>query len=148
MHDFIEINGEQVSKAKAMRLLRLMCDNAKRIAGEFHNYNRSEKFRANWPDEYKFANSEWRNFIEAAHQNFVELIRRPDIPDNHKHEMFLAIVLWKQISQAKPGDNRIQLMPNTQQFEGDPYENRKIKETYGSHQNLRALLLNSAAARN
>lgn len=147
MTGFIEINGEQISTHESEELLRMMCNDAKKIAGEFHGMNRSAKFRVNWPDEYKFANSEWRNFIEAVHEMYATALGDPKVSEVNKRRMFLAIVLWKKIGEVTPKDNRLQLSPNTQQFEGDPFENKKIVENYTKAPNLRAALLNSTATR-
>ncbi len=139
----IDVNGEQIEHSEALKIVRMLCEDAKRVAGEFHTMNRSEKFRVNWPDEYQFAESEWRNFIEAVHQMYAEQLGDPDTSPHDARRMFLAIVLWKKIGEVHPTDNRLQLSPNTLQFEGDKYENKKIVETYGKGQNLRAALLNS-----
>jgi hypothetical protein len=143
----LDINGEQISEHEASQLIKMLLSDAKRMAGEFHNMTRSEKFRANWPDEYKFANSEWRNFVEATITFYAELLGKPETSEYLKSRMHKAIVLWARIGKEMPKDNRIQLQPGTLQFEGDPHENKKILETYGRGQNVRAALLNSTATR-
>jgi hypothetical protein len=143
----IDINGEMLSEHETEQLIKMLLNDAKRMAGEFHNMNRSEKFRANWPDEYKFADLEWRNFVDATIKLYAELLGKTETSEYLKGRMHKAIVLWAHISGEMPKDNRIQLQPGTLQFEGDPYENKKILETYGKGQNLRAALLNSAATR-
>jgi len=37
----IEINGEQISVKEAASLIKMLCNDAKQIAGEFHNMERS-----------------------------------------------------------------------------------------------------------
>lgn len=147
MSGTIEVNGEQITTHEAEGLLRMLCNDAKKIAGEFHGMNRSAKFRVNWPDEYKFANSEWRNFIEAVHQMYATQLGDPHVSEVNKRRMFLALILWKRIGDVKEKDNRIQLSPNSLQFEGDSFENKKIVETYTKAPNMRAALLNSTATR-
>ena len=61
--------------------------------------------------------------------------------------MYVARLMWEKLAQGKERDNRLQLKPNTQQFVGDKVENRRIKEEFGTHQNLRAALMNSVATR-
>ena len=145
--DMIEINGEQISEHEAQSLIKMLLEDAKRMAGEFHTMNRSKKFRINWPDEYKFANSEWRNFVDATITLYGEQLGNPNINTVDKRRLHLAVVLWAQIGKVASKDNRLQLKPNTQQFEGDAYENKKIVETYGAAPNLRAALLNTTATR-
>jgi hypothetical protein len=143
----IDINGEQISESEANKLIRMLLNDAKKMAGEFHQMNRSAKFRVNWPDEYKFANSEWRNFVDATITLYGEMCGDPKVSDYDKGRMHKAIVLWARLGKTMPKDNRLQLKPGSQQFEGDSYENRKIVENYGAAPNLRATLLNSTATR-
>ena len=70
----IVINGEQITKDEAMKLVRMLCNDAKKMAGEFHGMNRSEKFRINWPNEYRFADANWKSFIELTGQNVVQCV--------------------------------------------------------------------------
>lgn len=51
----IEINGESIPVTEARELIRMLFEDAKQVAGEFHNMERSDKFRVNWPSEYEFA---------------------------------------------------------------------------------------------
>jgi hypothetical protein len=146
----IDINGEIVSERDAQAALRMLMNDAKRFAGEFHNMNRSAKFRANWPNEDKFAASEWRNFIEAVHGLYAEQLGKPNVSEHDKKLMHRAIVLWKMTSRAGElmtgrTNNILQIMPGTQQFEGDKTENCSIVEKFGTTRNLRAYLKNSTA---
>ena len=110
--------------------------------------NLSAKFRVNWPDEYKFADSEWRNFVEAVHAMYAARLGDPKTSPSDARKMHLALVLWAMVGKVSPNlDNRLQLLPDTLQFEGDAYENKKIAETFGKGPNLRAHLLNSTATR-
>ena len=143
----IHVNGEEIAELEAKSVLRMLYKDAKEIAGEFHNMNRSAKFRVNWPDQYKFANSEWRNFIEAARAMYAERLGDPKTPPEDARRMHLALVIDAMAGKNRPKDNRLQIAPNTQQFVGDPYENRKIAEKFGKNQNLRAALLNATATR-
>ena len=43
----------------------------------------------------------------------------------------LALVLQTKMAENAEADTRLQLAPNTQQFVGDPYENRKIESRWG-----------------
>jgi hypothetical protein len=147
MTDFLVVNGEQIPKSEAFALIRMLMNDAKEIAGVFHGQNRSEKFRANWPDEKAFAECEWRNFMEAARAMYAEALGDPQRSEYDKRRMFLAIALWQQVEATSPETyGGIQMLPGTQQFEGDKFENRKIAENFGKHSNtFKELLLNSSA---
>ena len=143
--DFIEVNGEHIPKDKAMALIRMLCNHAKQIAGDFHGQKRSDKFRANWPNEDVFAECNWRSFVEAVRADYARLLGEPNVREDDKHHMFLAVVLWDMVDKASPekfGGN--QILPNTQQFEGDKRENRKIVENFGKQSNtFKELLMGS-----
>jgi hypothetical protein len=143
----IEINGEQLSNEECMSLVRMLCEDAKRIAGEYHGMKRSAKFRVNWPDEYKFANANWKTFVVAARTMYAQRLADPKTPEADKRKMMLALILQAKMAEGQETDNRLQLQPNTQQFVGDSYENKKIVEKFGTTPNLRAKLMNTIATR-
>jgi len=143
----IEINGEQISTKQARDLIRMLYNDAKQIAGEFHNMERSEKFRLNWPNEYEFASSEWRNFVAATRQMYTARLADPHTPGDVKRRIFLALVLETKIAEGRESDNRLQIYPNTQQFVGDKIENRNILQNFGKKPNLRAYLRRSTATK-
>jgi hypothetical protein len=139
------VNGEHLSNEEAAGLVKMLYEDAKEIAGQFHNMERSEKFRINWPDEDKFAASEWKNFLEAAIQMYAAKLADPKTKPADKRKIHLAIVLNAMMAEGKEKDTRIQLAPNTQAFEGDKQENRKTIEKFGKKPNYRALLKNTVA---
>ncbi len=146
----IEINGEAIEAREAAALIRILYNDAKQIAGVYHGTNRSLKFRVNWPNEYDFAESEWKNFIVAARAMYAERLGDPKTPPDEARKMFLALALERMVAQGQQmdgiePDNRLQLAPNTQQFEGDKRENAKILENFGARPNLRAVLKGGAA---
>jgi hypothetical protein len=143
--DYMMVNGEQIPKPKAMELIRMLCNDAKEIAGVFHGMNRSEKFRANWPDEVVFAAANWRNFMEAARAMYAQQLGDPHVKEYDKQRMFLAIALYDQVEKCSPEKYPgIQLAPGTQQYEGDKFENRKIVEQWGKQSNtFKELLMSS-----
>jgi hypothetical protein len=143
--DFIEVNGEHIPKSEALSLVRMFYNDAKQIAGVFHGMNRSDKFRANWPDEYVFADANWRNFLEACRAMYAERLGDPKTPPADARKMHLAIVLHTMVEQeASEKYGGLQIAPNTQQFDGDRFENRKIVENFGKQSNtFKELLLGS-----
>lgn len=144
MSDIIEINGEQLSKTEALSLVRMLCNDAKQIAGQFHGMNRSAKFRKNWPNEYVFADAEWKNFVATARAMYAARLGDPKTPPPEARKMHLALLLQTMAEQGAEKDTRLQIAPNTQQFVGDPYENRKIVDQFGPQSNtFKELLMNS-----
>lgn len=144
MSDFIELNGERISKIEALGLVRMLCNDAKQMAGEFHGMNRSAKFRANWPNEYVFADAEWKNFMEAARAMYAKRLGDPKTSPADARRMHLALVLQTMAEQGAEKHTGLQITPNTQQFVGDAYENRKIVDQFGKQSmNFKDLLLGS-----
>lgn len=144
--DMIEVNGEQLSEKESAELIRMLCNDAKQVAGVFHGMNRSKKFRANWPSEYVFADANWKNFMEATRKMYADRLNDPKCLPADARKMHLALVLEAQIAKGVETDNRLQLSPNTQQFVGDPFENKKIVETFGKQSNtLKEVLMGSSA---
>lgn len=142
--DHITINGEKIPHAEAMTLIRMLCNDAKEIAGVFHGMNRSAKFRANWPNEYEFADNNWKTFVDAARKMYAQRLADPKTPPKKARMMHLALVLQAMISQTGNVDTRLQLAPDTQQFAGDGFENRKIENLWGRESNTIGELLRSS----
>ena len=147
MTGFLIINGEQITTDEAQKLIRMLYNDARKMAGEFHGMNRSDKFRVNWPDEYKFADANWKTFVEPVRTMYAERLGDPKTPPAEARMMHLALVLQAQTAQGQETDNRLQIAPNSQQFHGDKHENKKIIEKFGAVPNLRAALMNSVATR-
>jgi hypothetical protein len=143
----INLNGEMIEKEEALGLLKMLYHDAKEIAGEYHDMNRSEKFRINWPDQYKFADANWKTFVAAARAMYAERLGDPKTPPADARKLHLALLLQHKMGEGQEKDTRLQIMPGTQQFVGDPYENKKIVDTFGKRGNLRAALMNSVATR-
>lgn len=145
----IDLGLVQVTPKEAKSCVRMMIHDAREFAGQFHGQDRSEKFRANWPDEYKFARANWKSFIEAVIQTYAILMGQPGVREEDKHRMYVARLMWEYLAKShlREADNRQQLFPNTQQFVGDPFENRKIKEQFGVHRNFRAAVMNNIVTR-
>lgn len=142
----IEINGEQISKEDALSLVRMLRNDAKQVAGTFHGMNRSAKFRRNWPNEYVFAEANWKNFMEATRAMYAARLGDPKTPPEDARKIHLAMVLEAMIGKDAEKDNRLQLKPNSQQFVGDPFENRKIIEQFGKQSNTFKELLTSGSS--
>jgi len=137
----------QVTPKEAADCVKMLMNDAKQIAGQFHGQNRSEKFRTNWPDEYKFASANWKSFVEPLIAKYAELLGDPTVAETDKHRIYVARLRWDTLGKGKEKDNRLQIAPNSQQFVGDPIENRRISRDFGKHGNFRAHLLNHVATR-
>jgi len=145
--DVIEVNGEHIAKSEALALVRMLCNDAKQIAGQFHNMERSAKFRRNWPNEYVFADSQWKNFVEAARAMYAQRLGDPKTFPSDARKMHLAVVLYAMAEQGSEKFGGVQIAPNTQQFEGDKFENRKIVDQFGKQSNtFKELALSSTSA--
>ena len=140
----VDINGEMVPVSECHSILKMLYSDAKEIAGVFHGMNRSAKFRINWPDETLFAESEWKSFVSAARTMYAERLGDPKTPQTDARKMHIALVLQAKLAKGQETDNRLQLAPNTLQFDGDKHENRKIAENYGLKPNFRAQLRQGA----
>lgn len=144
--EFLIVNGQQIDKTEAMALIKALYHEAEEAAGEFHNKHRSEKFRKNWPDECVFAKTNWKSFVQEARRRYADKLADPRTHPKDAANIHMALVLEHQIAQGQERDNRLQLGRNTQQFEGDPFENKKIVDQFGKQSNtFKELLLNSTA---
>lgn len=146
----IAIGGEVISVSDAKKLIELLQKQAKEFAGLAHTKNRSKKFRANWPSEYDYAETQWKTYMAAARAYFSQRLADPKTEPKAARGMFLALLLERAWSEGQKqlgaeADDRLQLAPGTQQFEGDSYENRQIVEKFGVGRNLRAALMDGAS---
>jgi hypothetical protein len=145
MSEFIQVAGELIPKKEAADLVRMLYNDAKQIAGEFHGMNRSEKFRVNWPNEYDFAEANWKTFVASARQLYAERLADAKTPPADARKIHLSLVLQAMMAQGEEGDTRLQVAPGTQAFDGDRRENVKTLEKFGATPNFRAALRNGAA---
>lgn len=135
------VGGEDISHGEAQRLITMVIKDARQFAGLFHQQNRSEKFRRNWPDEYAYADSEWRAFVDATLQCYAEKLGEPLEDQRLKRDLYLARLLWAMVERDAPERwGGLQLSPGSQAFEGDKADHRKIAEDYGTHANTIAEL--------
>lgn len=145
MTKHVIVAGERLTTKEAADLVKMLCHDAEQIAGEFHGQNRSEKFRANWPDEDVFVKANWKTFVAAARMMYAERLGDKTTPPEDARKMHLALVLQHMMAEGQEKDNRLQILPDSQQFVGDKAENRKILDTYGKRPNFRAQLAAGAA---
>ena len=140
---YIEINGENISTREALDLTRMLYHDASEVAGEFYEMNRSEKFRTNWPNQDRFVATNWKTFVEATRQIYAARLGDLKTPPAEARKMHLVLVLQAMMAKGEEADNRLQIAPGTQAFEGDKAENRKTMERFGPNPNLRAAIMNT-----
>ena len=131
----IVINGELVTTEECTALIKMLYSDAQQVAGVFHGMSRSKKFRKNWPNEYLFAESEWKNFVVAAREMYLDRIKDPLTNPSDAKRMFQALYLERLAAEGQEADQRLQIKPDSQQFAGDPFENRKISDKFGDQSN-------------
>jgi hypothetical protein len=131
------VGGVESTHYEVMDCVRMLCNRAKDIAGEAHGKDRSEKFRANWPDENNYAIASWKNCVQQVINEYAAKMdaSRLDVSDYDKRRMFIAVLMWQQTAEGKEKDNRLQFMRDSQQFEGDKHENKKIADKFGKQSN-------------
>lgn len=140
----ILVDGDLLSDDEVRKLIKLVNDVAYEMAGQFHGCKRSRKFRKQWPNEYDFAEQNWKNFIEGARAFLADTLRKyqsgiikgkPTEADSiHK-----ALILQAMIGEASQNQTPIQVSTGTQAFDGDSAENRKTDENFGTHPMLKHL---------
>lgn len=140
-----DINGRQLSTDEESRLMATFRHDCEQFAGEFYDMNRSDKFRANWPSQDRFATANWKTFSEATRHLYVDRLNDPHAPQKEKDMIADILILLSMKAVGQQTDDRLQLSPGTQQFEGDKRENASIVEKYGKGKNLRAALMQSSA---
>jgi hypothetical protein len=143
----LEVNGETFTPQQVIEILKSFYNDAKQVAGQFHGMTRSRKFRASWPDQYKFANSEWKTFVAATRQMYLEMIKDPKTTPEDKQKMFLALAFEAKISVGKETDNRLQVHQDSQQYVGDKRENAINEGAFGVDPDPLAVVLNSLTTR-
>lgn len=128
------VGNEDISTEEAISLVRMLVDDARQFAGVFHGENRSPKFRADWPNEYVFAESEWRHFVEAVLLLYAQALNDPYRSEYDKRRIYLATLLWQEVSaEASEHYAGEQMLPGTEKFEGSKSENIRITGMFGRH---------------
>lgn len=147
----MNINGEEINETQVETYRRIFKNDCIKFAGEFHGMNRSKKFRANWPNEYEFADANWKKFVDAVRAIYAQQLANPHLPEDQKETIHRCLVIDAETAAALQrfcieGDSSLQLGPNTQQFIGDKQENTVISNNFGDEAHpLRKALLSTGA---
>lgn len=105
---------------------------AKEFAGVFYDQDRSALFRSMWPSQDEYVQHKWVHFVAPVIKIWSEMLGRPDVPERMKDFMFKAIVANAAQASSPNALDVIQLAPDTQQFRGDPFENRETAKKIGN----------------
>ncbi len=133
----VVVDGEILQDDEVRKLIKFVNDVAYEMAGQFHGLKRSKRFRKTWPSEYRFAEENWKNFIEGARAMLADTLNKyqsgivkgsPEEADKiHK-----ALIVQAMMSEAKNAETApIQLAPGSQGYDGDKTENRITDESFG-----------------
>lgn len=135
------VDGEHLGRREVKVLLDMVRRDAEEYAGQFYDKCRSEKFRKAWSlvglqtgrDAQRcFVEMQWPHFVEHVRALYAQMLMSPRVTEDDKHRIHQALIVQAMLgarSQRVP----IQVAPDTQQFEGEKYENRKIAEVFGTH---------------
>lgn len=142
------VDGQDLSKAEVRRLLDMVRKDAQEIAGQFYDKCRSKKFRLAWTEvglragrdpQRCFAEGvpgvvqpQWPHFVEHVRTVYAEMLSAPNVAEADRYRMHQALIVQAIFgieSQAVP----VQLAPNSQQFEGEKYENKQIAQNFGEY---------------
>lgn len=145
------VNGEELSDSQVEYYRRVLRNDCIKFAGEFHNMCRSRTFRANWPNEYEFAETNWKTFVSAVRQMYAARLRETHIKPDEAETIFRCLVIDAMTNAAadmlnQPADTSLQLVPDSQAFAGDKSENAAIVEKFGARRTrtFKRALRNSA----
>lgn len=143
----VNIDGEDLTSTQVEFYRRTLKNDCIKFAGEFYGMNRSKKFRANWPNEYDFADANWKKFVAAVRGLYAQQLATPHTSEESKQTIHRCLVIDAMTNAELERslvelDNSLQLAPNTQQFIGDKKENTVISENFGdgAHPRRKALL--------
>jgi|SRR5579859_980293 len=143
------VGGEVITAGDAMKLVDTIYERAYDIAGAFYENNRSEKFRSSWPNVYEYADANKKAFVAQARADFSRILADPHGDEKQKRRVYLAMLLERAFSEGlaalgRESNTRLQVMRETQQFEGESRENRKTIDNFGRQESLRAVLMRGA----
>lgn len=136
----LNVDGEIIQDDEIIDILRMIDHDCKEFAGAFFEEDRSKKFRRTWQKVGQlsrrsaqdcFVDHAWKHFVVHVRAWYAHKLADPGIPEKEKERLHKALIIEYMRGQAKEAKDVLQLKPGTQQFEGDPAENKHISETYG-----------------
>lgn len=119
----------------------MIVKDAKELAGQFFEKNRTVKFRATWRSDRQFVDACWPRFVQAVRAAYADLLKQDRVNQNDKDAMFRALIAdVAEGSQSPHATEPLQLAPNTQAFEGDKGEHRHTIENFGREPDRRVTM--------
>lgn len=109
---------------------KLVVHAAKEFAGTFYDADRSDMFRATWPNQMEYVNTKWPHFVEHVRTAFTEMLGRSDVAQRLKDEIYDALVADAPTAH-NGGHSPLPIAPGTEAFVGDRRENMRIDEAVG-----------------
>lgn len=118
---------------------------AKEFAGVFYDQDRSALFRSMWPSQDEYVKFKWPHFVVAVRDVWATMLGRDDVPEAHKKYIYEALIGDAAGARSHQASDVVQLAPNTQQFEGDPFENRETAKNIANGGSTHKHLMITAA---
>ena len=111
---------------------KMIVHDAKEMAGCFYENERSDTFRATWPDQLDYVNAKWAHFVDPVRQGYAELLGRPDVPEADKERMFEALTDNLEAVHSDGAASPLAIFKDTETFYGARRENLKIQDAIGT----------------
>ena len=105
---------------------------AKEMAGEFYERDRSVTFRRTWPSEKEYVNTKWTHFVKPVREVYAELLGMPNVADDEKEAMYEALLDQAEDVTSDGAASPLQLVKDSEAFFGDRKENARTQESFGS----------------
>lgn len=117
---------------------------AKEFAGVFYDQDRSALFRSMWPSQDEYVKFKWPHFVPAVRQAWSAGLADENVPQKVKDYFYETLIADAAENQSERAISPIPIFPNTQQFKGDPYENRQTAKNIGNGSDVHKHLMTTA----
>jgi len=97
--------------------VQLIRRTAKELAGaDYEDGPHSDRFRKFWPDVKQFIGRNWPTYVPMARTILTNMLTRPDVSEDQKHEIYEALLEDRQRSEqqasTKVGMGKLKLRPD------------------------------------
>ncbi len=111
---------------------KMIVHDAKEMAGCFYENERSDTFRATWPDQMDYVNAKWAHFVDPVRKAYAELLGRPDCPEDDKQRMYEALTSDIPAAVSDGAASPLQIFKDTETFVGSRRENHLTHNAVGT----------------
>lgn len=87
-----------VANIRAGEVPKLIKQTAEEFAGVFYDQGRSDRFRKVGLSQKAYIRRYWANFVPPAIETLSALLGMPGTPEDQKHEIYDAILIFKALS--------------------------------------------------